>query len=285
MAWEQQTGRNFRTLPALLVAGSIGLPYHAVGQGILASYVQPGVPFKIGAEQIDLTVDLPCFEEPSARERKGRDAHADRHITRSEGEAYLNQYAPEMVKQGKLKIAGHEVPLIPLYDPEIEPASGRTMALKRYRGDYERFIPVQVSLREAADVKTRCGGQRGQSQDSTTQTCNSRNSHRCPFFLLHLRTVAFIGPSQSRAADAKSLAPNRAVEFAKWLARLAEIEQWVAVARNPQQEVRSRGIVDHKQLVHQGEALLVRVARARKLYEALRATAKHERVAGRARDC
>lgn len=139
MAWEQQTGRNFRTLRALLVAGSIGVPDHAVGLGILASYVQPGVPCKIGAEQLDLTVDLPCFEEPSARERKGRDAHADGHITRSEGEPYLNQYAPEMVKHVKLKVAGHEVPLIPLCDPEIEPVSERTMALKRYRGDFERF--------------------------------------------------------------------------------------------------------------------------------------------------
>lgn len=69
--------------------------------------------------------------------------------------------------------------------------------------------------------------------------------------------------------------------FTKRQASLAEIEQLVAEARNPTKEVRFRGITDQQQLVKQGDALLERVAQARKLYDTLRVTAKQERAGGR----
>ena len=72
--------------------------------------------------------------------------------------------------------------------------------------------------------------------------------------------------------------------IAKRLASLLEIEQLVTEARHPQKEVEFRGIVDQKQLVNQGGALLERVTQARKLYEELRETARKERAAGRAVD-
>lgn len=127
-----QRGAVFLIL-SLLVAGLLGPSLPAIAHGVLASYVQHGVLLKVGAEHIDLTVDLTFFEEPSARERKVMDADADGHITRSEVEGYLKKLAPGFLKHVKLFAAGREVPLIPLYDPEIELATAEATALAHHR--------------------------------------------------------------------------------------------------------------------------------------------------------
>jgi hypothetical protein len=72
--------------------------------------------------------------------------------------------------------------------------------------------------------------------------------------------------------------------IAKRLASLAEVEQLVIEARGREKETRFRGLIYHKQLLNQGDALLQRVTQARGLYEALRETAKKERAAGRTFD-
>ncbi|MEI6390649.1 MAG: hypothetical protein WCT12_06040 [Verrucomicrobiota bacterium] len=130
----------------LLAAGLLGPQLPTAAHGLLATYVQHGVRLKVGAEHIDLTLDLTFFEEPSARERTVMDADANGHITRSEVDAYLKKLAPEMLKQVKLSVAGHEVPLIPLYDPEIDLSSDQMIATAHHRLRLYFFAATPVGL-------------------------------------------------------------------------------------------------------------------------------------------
>jgi len=88
---------------------------------------------------VDLTVDLTFFEEWSSRERRKMDADTNGRIARVEVERYLQKLAPELAKQVRLLVAGHEVPLVSLYEPEVDllgsdkagPATGRALTPRR----------------------------------------------------------------------------------------------------------------------------------------------------------
>jgi hypothetical protein len=74
----------------------------------------------VGAQHVDITVDLTFFEEWSSRERRIMDADANGNITRAELESYVKKLAPQLDRQLKLRVAVRDLPVVPLYDPEVD---------------------------------------------------------------------------------------------------------------------------------------------------------------------
>lgn len=106
--------------PLLLAGLVIGLWQHAAAHDLFTAYVQHGVHLTVGARHVDLTLDLTFFEEWSARERLAMDTDGNGRVSRQEVDAYVKQLAPRISRQMKLRVAGRELALAPLYDPEID---------------------------------------------------------------------------------------------------------------------------------------------------------------------
>jgi hypothetical protein len=136
----------------LLALGLCGLQPHTAAHGILAAYIQHGVHLKVDGRHIDLTLDLTFFEGPSARERALMDADANGRITRSEVDAYLKKLSPALFTQVKLRVAGREVPLVPLYDPEIDLFNEQTTALAHHRLRLYFFAVTPAGLRTGDEI-------------------------------------------------------------------------------------------------------------------------------------
>ena len=104
-------------LCSCLLAGLfVVLPRIARAHDILGSFVQHTVHLAVGAQHLDVTLDLTFFEEWSARERKAMDADGSGVITRSEQEAYLKKnrsghlQASEAVRERTRGVAGVIIP-------------------------------------------------------------------------------------------------------------------------------------------------------------------------------
>lgn len=119
---EMGSVRPGRVWPAWIwFAGAIlGWVRVAPAHELFTAYVQHQVHLSVGARHIDLTLDLTFFEQWSARERQVMDANRNGSISRSELEAYLRQLAPTLAQQVKLRAAGRELELVPLYEPEAD---------------------------------------------------------------------------------------------------------------------------------------------------------------------
>jgi hypothetical protein len=140
-------------LAVVLLAGlAIGLRRDAAGHDLLGAYVQHRVHLSVGARHIDLTLDLTFFEEPSARERRVMDADANGHITRSELESYVRRLAPQLAEQVDLRAAGRDVPLVPLYNPEIDLLGNNKSGLARHRLRLFFFASTPTALRADSEI-------------------------------------------------------------------------------------------------------------------------------------
>ena len=140
-------------LAVLLLAGTvIGLRRYAAAHDLFAAYVQHSVHLTVGARHIDLTLDMTFFEEPSARERMVMDADANGHITRSELESYVRKLAPELAEQMDLRVAGQDLPLIPLYSPEIDLLGSDKVGPAHHRLRLFFFAPTPTALRADAEI-------------------------------------------------------------------------------------------------------------------------------------
>lgn len=111
-----------RAFLVLLLCASFrpGVPPSAQAHSILSEFIQHGVQLTVGTQHIDVTLDLTFFEEWSVRERKVLDADGSGDVIRSEIESYLKRLAPQLARQVKLRVAGRELALVPLYEPEID---------------------------------------------------------------------------------------------------------------------------------------------------------------------
>lgn len=108
-------------LPLLLgVITALGAVRTADAHNFLSEFIQHGIHLTVGAQHVDITVDLTFFEEWSARERATMDADGSGIVTRTELKSYLNKLAPQLSEQIRLRVAGRELALIPLYDPEVD---------------------------------------------------------------------------------------------------------------------------------------------------------------------
>jgi len=113
--------RQAGALAWLLVVGLMACgPRDSAAHEQLAACVQHRIHLTVGQRYIDLTLDLTFFEEWSAQERRAMDGDGNGRITRSESEAYLKRLAPALAQELKLRVAGRELDLAPLYEPELD---------------------------------------------------------------------------------------------------------------------------------------------------------------------
>ena len=136
----------------LLLAGLIlGARLSAGAHDVLGTYIQHAVQLTVGARYIDVTLDLTFFEEWSASERKLMDADANGNITRAERADYLRKLAPQVAQQVKLRVAGRELPLVPLYDPEIDLLGSEQVGPAHHRLRLCFFAPTPAGMRAGAE--------------------------------------------------------------------------------------------------------------------------------------
>ena len=119
---------------------------------MLASYVQHTVNLAIGAQHIDVTLDLTFFEQWSASERAAMDADRNGAITRSEQEVYLKRIQAELRKQVKVFVAGRELPLAPLYNPEIDLLANSRVGPAHHRLRVFFFVTTPSGLRAGDEI-------------------------------------------------------------------------------------------------------------------------------------
>lgn len=138
------TPRRRWLLTALL---AFVLPHLAATHDILGAFIQHSVRLSVSARYIDLQVDLTFFEEWSARERRIMDTDSNGRVTRAEIESYLKRLAPELAEQIKLRVAGADVPLAPLYEPELDLLGTDQVGPAHHRLRLCFFAPAPKSLR------------------------------------------------------------------------------------------------------------------------------------------
>jgi hypothetical protein len=77
------------------------------------------------------------------------DANTNGLIARVEVEQYLQRVAPELAKQVRLLVAGHEVPLACLYEPEVDLLGSDKAGPGHHRLRLFFFAPTPPDLRAA----------------------------------------------------------------------------------------------------------------------------------------
>ena len=130
-----------------LASLALTLAREAAAHDLYTKFIQHRVQVEVGAQHIDLTVDLTFFEEWSSRERRQMDADRDGRITRAEIEWYLGKNAPALAKQVKLLVSGHELPLAELYEPEVDLLGSDQAGPGHHRLRLFFFARPPVSLR------------------------------------------------------------------------------------------------------------------------------------------
>lgn len=138
--------------PWLVAAGfAAGSLREAPAHDLYMAYIQHRVHLSVGARYVDLTLDLTFFEEWSSRERRTMDANTNGLIARVEVDQYLRRVALELAKQVRLLVAGHEVPLACLYEPEVDLLGSDKAGPGHHRLRLFFFAPTPPGL-HAADV-------------------------------------------------------------------------------------------------------------------------------------
>ena len=131
----------------LIASLLVGLPISGAAHDVLTNFVQHSVRLTMGAHHLDVTIDLTFFEEWSSRERHAMDADANGRITRAELEAYLKKLAPELSQLVGLRVTGRELPLVQLYDPEIDLLGSETTGPAHHRLRLYYFVSTPSTLR------------------------------------------------------------------------------------------------------------------------------------------
>jgi hypothetical protein len=148
-----QISRGRRRVVFLILAAlAASLPRATVAHDLFTGYIQHGVRLAVGARHVDLTIDLTFFEEWSAKERLAMDTDNNGRISRSEVEAYVKKIAPRISQQVKLHVAGREVALAPLYDPEVDLLSDDKVGPAHHRLRLFFFAVTPAEIRAADDL-------------------------------------------------------------------------------------------------------------------------------------
>jgi hypothetical protein len=136
----------------LLAGLLLASPRIARAHDTLGSCVQHTVQLAVGARHMDVTLDLTFFEKWSASERGAMDADGNGAVERSEQEAYLKRIGPGLCKQVKLFVAGRELPLAPLYNPEIDLLANTRVGPAHHRLRLFFFVTTPSSLRPGDEI-------------------------------------------------------------------------------------------------------------------------------------
>jgi len=137
---------------AVLLAVVVASAGKSDAHDLYAAFVQHHVRLDAGARHLDVTIDLTFFEEWSARERQRMDLDRDGRIARSEIEAYLMKHGSEFASRVKLLVAGREVPLTELYEPEIDLLGNNRVGPAHHRLRFYFFASTPSSLRAGDSV-------------------------------------------------------------------------------------------------------------------------------------
>lgn len=140
--------RHFLFLAGLVV----GWWQPAVAHDFLRAYIQHGIQLSVDAEHIDLTVDLTFFEQWSEHERREMDTDANGRISLHEQQAYLKKVATELYRQVKLRVAGRELELIPLYEPEVDLLADDRVEPAHHRLRLFFFVATPTALRAGDEI-------------------------------------------------------------------------------------------------------------------------------------
>lgn len=130
----------------LLVAMSFALLPAASAHDVFTNYVQHAAKLVVGARHVDLTLELTFFEEWSARERRVMDRDGNGRISRAEVESYLKQLAPKLSVPVTVRVAGRELELVPLYEPELELLANDEAGFGHHRLRLFFFAPTPANL-------------------------------------------------------------------------------------------------------------------------------------------
>jgi hypothetical protein len=137
----------------LLLGGLVaGLWLPAAAHDFLRAYIQHAVQLTVGAEHVDLTVDLTFFEQWSEHERREMDTDANGHISLHEQDSYLKKVSPELYQKVKLRVAGRELELIPLYDTEIDLLADDKVEPAHHRLRLFFFVANATALRAGDEI-------------------------------------------------------------------------------------------------------------------------------------
>ncbi|MFA6241041.1 MAG: hypothetical protein WC655_08935 [Candidatus Hydrogenedentales bacterium] len=86
----------------------------------LEQYVQHVAVLSVSPDNIDLTLEISFNAHDSLDERRTMDANNDGAIDSDEKNAYLKRVLEKAEKSLSLSVAGKDVRLVPLYDPELD---------------------------------------------------------------------------------------------------------------------------------------------------------------------
>jgi hypothetical protein len=141
-------GLAWPLIAGLMIGGRLGSAAHEH----LADCVQHRIHLTVGERYIDVTLDLTFFDRWSARERRAMDADGDGRITRAESESYLKKLAPALARQLKLRVAGRQLDLAPLYEPELDLLGSNQTGPACHRLRLWFFGSTPAALRAGDDI-------------------------------------------------------------------------------------------------------------------------------------
>lgn len=131
--------------------------FRAAAHGSLAACIQHRAQVTLDAHNLDVTLDLTFFEEPSGRERAIMDTNTDGRVSGVEVEAYLRKLAPTFAAGIGLSVGGRTIPLVPLYEPELEleTATVSVPAHHRLRLVYFASTPPDLKPGDRIEIEDR----------------------------------------------------------------------------------------------------------------------------------
>jgi hypothetical protein len=124
----------------------------AAAHDLFAAYIQHRIHVTVRAKYVDVTLELTFFEEWSWLERQAMDADHNGHISRAELESYVKRLAPVVAEQVSLRLAGREVDLAPLYEPEVDLLSNDETGPAHHRLRLFFFAPRPAALRAGDEL-------------------------------------------------------------------------------------------------------------------------------------
>jgi len=106
--------------PFVCLALGLGLTMAAPGHDLFTAYIQHRIALTLGAEYLDVTVQLTFFEDGSQHEREHMDTNGDGQLSRREIDRYLAGLETSSARAVTLRLAGKPVELTPLYAPQLD---------------------------------------------------------------------------------------------------------------------------------------------------------------------
>ena len=154
LSHKQSALRRFLTQARLVFVVcvlSIGIS-EAEAHDTLAGCIQHRVEVTVGAQHLDVTVQLTFFEDGSEHERGDMDSNQDGRVNRAEQSAYLKELEPVLSKAVGLRLDGQPVTLITLYPAELDLLGNDQAGRGRHQLTLHYFARTPAGLAVGAEL-------------------------------------------------------------------------------------------------------------------------------------